>query len=299
MLKGVDTIFAEDCRHTRKLTSHYGITTPLISYHAHNEAKRESTLLQLLARALPVALVSDAGTPGVSDPGASAVSAAVAAGHTVVPIPGPSAVVTALAASGLPTDAFLFVGFLPPRSAQRKKQLETLRSRITVRVDALHVDARRTTLHMYVAYWFICYQERQVVPEHVAKCSSTCGAVHVQATMVIYVPPHSLCSHIDDMVNVFGPDRNCCVARELTKIYETFVRGTLREAQRKFAEDPPRGEVTLLLAGSTEDELLESARSDVRFQNLLQDVPAVLHARARTVQSHTCVAHTLLHNVGP
>ena len=101
--------------------------------------------------------------------------------------------------------------------------------------------------------------------------------------MVIYVPPHSLCSHLDDMVDVFGPDRSCCVARELTKVYETFVRGTLSEAQQKYAKDPPRGEVTLLLAGSTEDELLESARSDVRFHNMSQDVSATLHERAHTM----------------
>ena len=160
VLKQCDTIFAEDCRHTHKLTSRYDISTPLISYHAHNEAKRQSTLLQLLDRGLPVALVSDAGTPGVSDPGASAVAAAVSAGHRVVPIPGPSAVVTALAASGMPTDAFLFVGFMAPRSGARKKELEMLRSRITVRSHFTRVDAARKHAQQVVHQYSVCIRLR-------------------------------------------------------------------------------------------------------------------------------------------
>jgi 16S rRNA (cytidine1402-2'-O)-methyltransferase len=135
-LKSVDAIFAEDCRRTGKLATHFGIRTRLVSYHAHNEAKREGELLSYLARGLTVALVSDAGTPGVSDPGAAAVTAAVRKGYDVVPIPGPAAAITALAASGLPTEMFLFLGFLPPKSATRRKRLETLRATVTVRTCA-------------------------------------------------------------------------------------------------------------------------------------------------------------------
>ena len=138
VLKSAHTIFAEDCRHSRKLLTHYGITTPLQSYHAHNEARRAVTIVELLDRGLPVALVSDAGCPGVSDPGANAVSAAIEAAHAVVPIPGPSAALAALTASGLPTNAFHFQGFLPPKSAARRKQLDALRTRVTVRYVSWH-----------------------------------------------------------------------------------------------------------------------------------------------------------------
>ena len=134
MLQDAEVIFAEDCRHTQKLTHRYGIHTQLVSYHAHNEAKRGHEIVSMLSRGLPVALVSDAGMPGISDPGTAAVTAAVQAGHKVIPIPGPSASLAALSASGLPTDAFHFVGFLPPKSAARKRQLDKLRARVTVRM---------------------------------------------------------------------------------------------------------------------------------------------------------------------
>jgi 16S rRNA (cytidine1402-2'-O)-methyltransferase len=137
ILKTVHAIFAEDCRHTRKLATHYGITTPLHSYHSHNEASRKDAVLEFLSRGLPVALVSDAGCPAISDPGSAAIRAAIGAGYAVVPVPGPSAVLSAVTASGLPTDNFLFVGFLPAKSTARRRQLERLRSRVTVRHCAL------------------------------------------------------------------------------------------------------------------------------------------------------------------
>jgi len=123
VLGEVDIIACEDTRHTRKLLSHYKISKPLVSYHEHNERARSGELIEKLLAGLSVALVSDAGMPLISDPGYSIVSEAAKAGIPIVPIPGASAVITALAASGLPTSEFLFAGFLPPRSAQRKRRL--------------------------------------------------------------------------------------------------------------------------------------------------------------------------------
>ncbi len=127
VLREAGLIACEDTRQTRKLLDHYGIQTPTISYHEHNEAARAAELLEKLLAGTNVALVSDAGTPLVSDPGYRLVTKAIEAGMRVEPIPGPSAVVAALAASGLPTDAFHFAGFLPPRGAQRRKVLARLK----------------------------------------------------------------------------------------------------------------------------------------------------------------------------
>ncbi len=126
-LKESHVIACEDTRQTRKLLDHFGIATPLTSYHDHNEASRAAELVEKILAGSDVALVSDAGTPLVSDPGYRVVTAAVEAGIPVVPIPGPSAMLAALAASGLPTDEFRFAGFLPAKSTQRKKLLEELR----------------------------------------------------------------------------------------------------------------------------------------------------------------------------
>lgn len=126
-LKEVSLIACEDTRHTRKLLTHYGIHTTLSSYHEHNESIRAGEYLDRLLSGTSIALVSDAGTPLISDPGYRLVSRAVAGGIAVVPIPGPSAVLAALSSSGLPTDAFYFGGFLPPKPAQRRKSLEELK----------------------------------------------------------------------------------------------------------------------------------------------------------------------------
>jgi len=127
VLGEVDLIACEDTRHTQKLLSHYGIKTKTISYHEHNENERAAQLLERLRGGANIAMVSDAGTPGINDPGFRLVQLAHKNGMPVVPIPGPSALITALAASGLPTDAFFFAGFLPPRSASRRVRLAELR----------------------------------------------------------------------------------------------------------------------------------------------------------------------------
>jgi 16S rRNA (cytidine1402-2'-O)-methyltransferase len=126
LLREVPVIAAEDTRHTRKLLNHYGITTPTISYHEHSGPAGIQAVLERLAQG-DVALVSDAGTPAISDPGQELVQAALRGGHAVVPIPGPSAVVTALVASGLPTDEFTYLGFLPRRASERRALLEGMR----------------------------------------------------------------------------------------------------------------------------------------------------------------------------
>lgn len=124
VLAEVEVIACEDTRHTRHLLAHYGITTPLVSYHEHNEVPRAGELLERLRRGEDVALVSDAGTPAVSDPGYTLIREAAAAGVPVVPVPGPSALMAALAVSGLPPDRFVFVGFLPRKSGERRRALE-------------------------------------------------------------------------------------------------------------------------------------------------------------------------------
>src|SRR5882762_1237570 len=127
VLRECDVVAAEDTRHTGQLLKHFGISRPMISYFAFNEAKRSEEIIERLRRGEKVALVTDAGSPGISDPGERVVKAAIAAGFRVESVPGPSALVAALTASGLPADEFHFIGFLPHKSGQRRKKLETLK----------------------------------------------------------------------------------------------------------------------------------------------------------------------------
>lgn len=140
VLKETDLIACEDTRHTAKLLHHYGVNKPTISYHEHNEAARAEELVTKLEQGLNIAQVSDAGMPGISDPGYRVIKLAIERGIQVVPIPGASAMVAALAASGLPTDSFQFLGFLPAKSGQRRTLLETLRQaqHTTVVYEAPH-----------------------------------------------------------------------------------------------------------------------------------------------------------------
>ncbi len=199
VLREVSLIAAEDTRHTRKLLTHHRIHARLLSYHEHNKAVRLAQVLEAL-RAGDVALVSDAGTPGLSDPGYELVTAALQAGHRVCPVPGPSAVTAALVASGLPTDSFVFLGYLPRQAAERRRLLSTV------------ADEQRT--------------------------------------MVLFEAPHRLRSSLKDLERTLGGERPAVVCRELTKVHEEFVRGTLAELREYFDEQVPRGEVTLILAGA-------------------------------------------------
>jgi 16S rRNA (cytidine1402-2'-O)-methyltransferase len=191
-------IAAEDTRHTRKLLNHFEITTPTISYHEHSGPVGIAIVLVALAEG-DVALVSDAGTPAISDPGADLVSAALSAGYSVTPIPGPSAVIAALIASGLPTDQFTFLGFLPRRTRERRALLASVR------------DEPRT--------------------------------------LVLYEAPHRLRACLDDLLAVLG-DRDVCLARELTKVHEEWLRGSLSSLRAHYTREEPRGEYTLVIAGA-------------------------------------------------
>ena len=198
ILKEASVIACEDTRQTRKLLTHFGIDTPMVSYHEHNEAQRTPELIERLEAGATIALVSDAGTPLVSDPGYRLVEVATSRGIPVVPIPGVSAALTALAAAGLPTDQFRFCGFLPPKSGQRRKALEKLKGE--------------------------------------------------DATLIFYEAPHRILATLEDIAEVFGPDRPTVVARELTKLHEEFLRGTAREVHDKLAaRDAIKGEITLLV----------------------------------------------------
>jgi 16S rRNA (cytidine1402-2'-O)-methyltransferase len=199
VLKEVGVIAAEDTRHTRKLLNRYDIHTALVSYHEHNERSAAPALVERLLGGESVALVSDAGTPGISDPGYRLIVAAAAAGITVSPVPGPAAVIAALSVSGLPTDRFVFEGFLPEKGEQRRQRLRLLR------------DEPRT--------------------------------------LVFYEAPHRLKDSLRDLQEVLG-DRPGALARELTKLHEEVLRGSLDEISMRVAAGAPRGEVVLMVSGS-------------------------------------------------
>lgn len=202
VLRAVALIAAEDTRVTRQLLSHYAISTPLSTYtdaYDRQKTSRQGRVLDELAAGRDVALVSDAGTPGLSDPGYELVQAVLAAGHAVQAIPGPSAVTSALAASGLPADRFLFVGFLPRKAGERRSFL--------------------------------------------AELAEEPGAV------VAFEAPHRLVDALADVQAVLG-DRQIAVARELTKRYEQIWRGSVSGALAHFTANPPRGEITLVIAGA-------------------------------------------------
>ena len=210
VLKSVDKVACEDTRQTQKLLSHFDIRVPTLSYHAHNERGRSEELLAELQSGARIALVSDAGMPGISDPGAILVAAAAAAGIPVIPIPGASAAVAALAASGLDTTSFLFLGFPPPRSGERRGFFER-------------------------------FQEQP-------------------ATLIFYEAPHRILDALRDAAGVFGAERNAVLAREITKLHEEFLRGTLGDLLQTLASrDLQRGEMTLLIAGADPSQPKDTA----------------------------------------
>jgi len=205
LLREADLIAAEDTRHTRKLLSHFDIPTPLIAYHQHSEAGRTESLIRRMAEeGQSVALVTDAGTPGVSDPGVDLVNAAVASGVPVIPIPGASAALCALVGSGLPPARFAFEGFLPRTKSPRRDKLRAL-------------------------------------------------AQNETRTLIFYEAPNRTEETLKDLAQAFGPDRPAAVGRELTKKHEEFVRGTLVEVAAHFGANPPRGEITIVVAGLLPD----------------------------------------------
>ncbi|GAC1639048.1 MAG: 16S rRNA (cytidine(1402)-2'-O)-methyltransferase [Herpetosiphon sp.] len=195
ILRSVHLIAAEDTRHTRRLLNHYDISTPTTAYHEHNKFVRRGAMLAALEQG-DVALVSDAGTPAINDPGFELVQAALEAGFAVVPLPGACAPIAALIASGLPTDRWMYLGFLPARGTARREVLS----------------------------------EFATLP----------------ATLVCFEAPHRLEACLRDLRATLG-NRRMAVARELTKLHEEVVRGTVTEVQAHFSSHPPRGECTLVI----------------------------------------------------
>lgn len=219
VLREVRLIAAEDTRQTRKLLSHLDLHTPLTSYFEHNKLTKLETILGALGVG-DVALVSDAGTPGLNDPGYELVRAALEAGYKVSPVPGPNAPVAALVASGLPTDRFLYLGYLPRKSSERRRLLE----------------------------------EVQDLPY----------------TLVFLETPHRLAAALKDLHAVLG-SRNAAVARELTKLYEEIRRDTLEALVAYYQTNPPRGEITLVVAGaSSQPESWTEAMLAAALQQALQ-----------------------------
>ncbi len=202
VLKNVDLIAAEDTRTSSVLLRHYNISTPMRSYHSYNLKKETPRLIDLLKQGRSIALISDAGTPGISDPGYHLARAAVAENIRIVPIPGSAAFLTALMASGLPTNRFVFEGFLPLKKG-RKTRLEQLS--------------------------------------------------HEERTIVLYESPHRIVRTVNDCLHYFG-NRQAVMARELTKKFEEFFRGTLTQLQERLQQKPPKGEIVLIIEGISKKE---------------------------------------------
>jgi 16S rRNA (cytidine1402-2'-O)-methyltransferase len=214
VLREADLIACEDTRHTQKLLNHFEIKTATQSYHEHNETARAQELVAKIEGGARIALVSDAGMPGVSDPGERVIRAALHRGLKVVVVPGPSALISALVASGLATESFRFMGFLPARSGERRTALEGLR------------EARET--------------------------------------LIFYEAPHRLIDMLTDLEQTFGKERRMAMARELTKMHEEFLRGSIAEIARDLRERKPvKGEITLIVEGSRPERPAVAAPSTV------------------------------------
>jgi 16S rRNA (cytidine1402-2'-O)-methyltransferase len=198
VLKSVDLIAAEDTRHSGILLKHFGIKKPFISYHEHNEAARTAELAERLVRGQNVALITDAGTPGLSDPGLRLVCECIQRELPFTVIPGPSSILTAVLGSGFSTEKFSFRGFLPVKSGQRERELR--------------------------------------------------AAAERRETVIFFESPYRLSKTLAACTDVM-PDRQLCVARELTKKFEEFRRGTASELLAHYQAHPPKGEIVLVIAG--------------------------------------------------
>ena len=199
VLKSADLILAEDTRTSSVLLKHYQIEGKLLSHHKYNEHQNVGLIKEKILSGLNVALISDAGTPGISDPGFLLARACALEGIEVQTLPGATACIPALVSSGLPCDRFCFEGFLPQKKG-RSTLLESLR------------DESRT--------------------------------------MIFYESPYRLAKTLGQFVQVFGPDRECCVSREISKLHETHHRGTLTELSNYFHENEAKGEIVIVLAGA-------------------------------------------------
>lgn len=207
VLKHCDAVACEDTRETQKLLNHFGLRTPTISHHLHNERERAAELVKRVRAGERIAVVSDAGMPGIADPGESAVALAIAAGVAVHALPGANAALTALVASGLPSERFAFRGFLPSKAGERRSALEAVRREIELTAE----------------------------PQ----------------TQIFYETPHRILEALADVSAVFGPEHRIALARELTKLHEEFLRGTVAEVLAALeSRERVRGEMVLMLSGA-------------------------------------------------
>ena len=237
-LEAVDFIAAEDTRVSLKLLNHFGIKKPLVSYHEHNHVAAGQAVLARLLAGESCALVTDAGTPAISDPGEDLVRLCAENGVEVLSIPGCCAAVNALAVSGLPTGRFTFEGFLTVNKKSRRERLESLKN-----------------------------EER---------------------TMIFHEAPHKLRTTLDDLCAAFGPDRRAALCRELTKLHEETMRCTLGEAAAYYAENTPKGEYVLVVAGAAPRQAAAVTLEDGVAQVLaLREQGVRLKDAAREVAEHT------------
>lgn len=225
VLRSVAAICAEDTRHTRQLLAHFGIEQPLLALHEHNEEGQAARMVARLLAGDSLALVSDAGTPLVSDPGFRLVRAARAAGIRVSPVPGACAFIAALSVAGLPSDRFVFEGFLPARAAARRERLAVLAS-----------ETR---------------------------------------TLAFYESSHRIAESLADLRDAFGTDRAAVLARELTKLFETVLDGTVGELAQRVATDPDqrKGEFVVLVQGAGSDEDARIAEGRRIYAKLGEHLP--------------------------
>lgn len=218
VLKEADLIAAEDTRHTRHLLDRYKIATPMTSYHDHNKEEKGPVLVARLLEGKNIALVSDAGTPGISDPGYFLINLAIDQNIPVVPVPGATAAIAALSISGLPTDSFVFEGFLPSKQTARIKRLRELAG-----------------------------EER---------------------TIIFYEAPHKIIKTVEDMIEVLG-DRRAVVTRELTKIHEEMLRGTLPEILKRLNKGTIKGEFTIIIHGASAEPKKKDIDTAEYLKNLM------------------------------
>ncbi len=221
ILENCDVVACEDTRQTGKLLHHFEIKKKMISYHEHNKVSRGTELIALAKEGKVIALVSDAGCPGISDPGEELVKEFYEQGLTVSVIPGPSAVISALMISGLPTDQFAFYGFLPTDNKNRKNELKKL-----------------------------AIEEK---------------------TIVLYEAPHRLLKTLNYLAKYIEEDREISIVREITKIYEEVIRGTLKNMIDNYESKTPKGEFVIIIKGgiSTVSDINNDIPVDIRYQQLL------------------------------
>jgi 16S rRNA (cytidine1402-2'-O)-methyltransferase len=236
-LQSASLIACEDTRHSKKLLNHFSIDKPCIAYHDHGDKKTMEKLLTRLQAGDDIALISDAGTPLISDPGYRIVAEARRRDIAVVPIPGACAAIAALSVSGLPTDSFYFGGFLPVKSGQRKTTLSALKSSTN--------------------------------------------------SLVFYEAPHRILETVEDLIDVFGDQRQAFMAREMSKAFETFLQGDLTQLRQQISEDSnqQRGEIVLVIAGANEKVEASTVDSEKVLKLLLKELPA---SKAASLTAKIC-----------